>query len=176
MMASTIHLFQVDAAIGNHALGHDLQVADARFGLRAAVRLHQADDDIDALLVLHAVGIVEHVVGLAHARRGAEIDAQLGGFRLLFQNDLSHGSAHLDGMPDFIRDGYRKREAECGSVAQAAFNGDLAAQRLDQTPHQRQAEARAFFREGVEAVEDGAQPLGLNAAAGVAHRELHKVL
>jgi hypothetical protein len=28
----------------------------------------------------------------------------------------------------------------------------------------------------IEAVEDGAQPLGLDAAAGVAHRELHKVL
>ena len=61
-------------------------------------------------------------------------------------------------------------------MAQAAFHRDLAAQRLDQPPHQRQAEARALFREGIEAVEDGAQPLGLDAAAGVAHRELHEVL
>ena len=98
-----IHLFQVHAAIGNHALGNDFEVADARLGLRAAVRFHQADDDIDALLVLHAVGVVEHVVGFAHAGRGAEVDAQFGGFRLLFQYDLCHRSAHLDGMPDVFQ-------------------------------------------------------------------------
>jgi hypothetical protein len=48
-----VHLFQVDAAVGNHALGHNLQVADARLGLLAPVRFHQADHHIHALLVLH---------------------------------------------------------------------------------------------------------------------------
>ena len=76
-----VHLFQVDAAIGNHALGNDFEIADAGLGLLAPVRLDQADDDIDALLVLMQVGVVEHVVGFAHAGRGADVDAQLGGFR-----------------------------------------------------------------------------------------------
>ena len=97
-----VHLFQVDAAVGNHALGHDLQVADAGLGLLAPVGLHQADHHIHALLMLHQVGVVQHVVGLAHARRRADVDAQLGGFRLFFEDDLGHGSAHLDRMTDFV--------------------------------------------------------------------------
>jgi hypothetical protein len=40
------------------------------------MRLDQADHDIHALLA-HQVGVVEHVKGLAHARRGANVDAQL---------------------------------------------------------------------------------------------------
>jgi hypothetical protein len=101
---------------------------------------HQADYDVNSQLVLHPVGIIEHVVGFAHARRSAEINTQLGGFRLLFQNDLGHGSAHLNWMPDVTHNGYRKSESECSTVAQAALDGDLPAQRLDQTPDQRQAQ------------------------------------
>ena len=61
-------------------------------------------------------------------------------------------------------------------MAQAALDGNLSAQRLDQPADQREAQAGALLGECTEAVEDGAQPLGLDAAAGVAHRELHKVL
>ena len=39
-------------------------------------------------------------------------------------------------------------------MAQAAFDGDLAAERLDQPPHQREAQACAVVGEGIEAVED----------------------
>jgi hypothetical protein len=37
------------------------------------------------------VSIVEHVVGLADAGRGAEVDAQLGGFLVAFDLDFGHG-------------------------------------------------------------------------------------
>ena len=57
-------------------------------------------------------------------------------------------------------------------MAQAAFDGNLPAELLDQAAHQRQAQARAGVRHGIEAVKDGAQPVGLDAAPGVAHREL----
>jgi hypothetical protein len=43
-------------------------------------------------------------------------------------------------MPDVTHNGYRKSESECSTVAQAALDGDLPAQRLDQTPDQRQAQ------------------------------------
>jgi hypothetical protein len=43
------------------------------------MRLHQADDHVNALLTLHQACVVEHVVGLAHAGRRADVDAQLGG-------------------------------------------------------------------------------------------------
>ena len=46
-----VHLFKLDAAIGNHALGNDLQVADLRFGFFAAMGFDQSDHDIDALLL-----------------------------------------------------------------------------------------------------------------------------
>ena len=44
----------------------------------AAVGLDEADDDVDALLVHHAVGVLSMSIGLAHAGRRADIDAQLG--------------------------------------------------------------------------------------------------
>ena len=69
-----IHLFQVDAAIGNHPEGNDLKIANLLGGLLASVRFHQTDYHIHALLALQQ-GVVQHVVGFAHARSGAEIDA-----------------------------------------------------------------------------------------------------
>ena len=56
--------------------GHDLEVAELRGGLGPAVGLDEADDDVGAALVA-APALVEHGEGLAHARRGAEVDAQL---------------------------------------------------------------------------------------------------
>ena len=59
-------------------------------------------------------------------------------------------------------------------MAQAALDGDLSAQRFDQSANEREAEAGAI-RRCVEAAEDGWQALRLNAAAGVAHQELNFV-
>ena len=89
-----VHLVQHHRAVGNRALRDDLQVADHRLGIRALVRLHKADHHIDALLA-HQVRILEHLVGLAHARRRAKIDLQLrrlGRQRAVLQLRLSGGS------------------------------------------------------------------------------------
>ena len=136
-----VHFFQGDAAVGNLALGHDLQVTYAGRGLLAPVSFHQANHHIHALLILHPVSIVEHVIGLAHSRRGSDVYAKPGGFLLSLQFDLCHGSALLDGITDFVDDRHGKREAECGSVSQAALDGDLAAHLLDQAADQREAES-----------------------------------
>ena len=102
------------------------------------MRLHQADHHIHALLMLHQVGVVQHVVGLAHAGRRANVDAQLCGFLGFLELDLGHRSAHLDRMMHFRCNGHRERKSERRSVAQPALHGNLAAQRLHQPPGQRQ--------------------------------------
>ena len=85
-----IHFLQFDAAVGNDAQGNDFEIANARLGFFAAVRFNEPDDHIDGLLVHHAVGIVEHHVGLADAGRSADVDAQLARFLLRLQLDLGH--------------------------------------------------------------------------------------
>ena len=47
-----VHLLQLDAAIGNHALGNNFEIANLVGGLLAAMRLDEPDDHIDALLAL----------------------------------------------------------------------------------------------------------------------------
>ena len=54
---------------------HLLQLADLRDGLRPGVRLDVADHHIDALPP-QPVSLLEHVVGLADARREAQVDLQ----------------------------------------------------------------------------------------------------
>ena len=46
------------------------------FGLSAAVGLHDADDDIVAVL-LARLGLMQHLIGLADAGRGADEDSEL---------------------------------------------------------------------------------------------------
>ena len=48
MIASTSISSRIDAAIVDLAARHDLQVADLRLGVGAAVRFDEADDDVDA--------------------------------------------------------------------------------------------------------------------------------
>ena len=79
-----VHLFEIDATVGNYALRNDLQIANLICRLFAAVGLDQADDNIFALLALHQ-GVIEHVVGFADAGGCANIDAQPGGFLLAFE-------------------------------------------------------------------------------------------
>jgi len=108
--------------------GNDFEVANARPGFFAAVRFDQPDDEVDALLVPHAMGIVEHHVGLANAGCSTDVDAQLAWFLLLLQLELGHRSAHLDRMTDRFDGGNGKSEAESGAVTEAAFDSDLAAE------------------------------------------------
>ena len=73
-----VHLFQFNAAVGNDAQRNNFQVADLVCGFLTAVRLNEADHDVDALFALE-MGIAEHVVGFADAGSGAEIDARWAG-------------------------------------------------------------------------------------------------
>ena len=70
-----VHFLQHDAAVLDPPAGHLFQFADLGDGLRPAVGLHEADDHVDALPP-QPVSFLEHVVGLAHARREAKIDLQ----------------------------------------------------------------------------------------------------
>ena len=71
-----VHLLEGAFAVLDLPARHDLQVADLRRRLGAPVRLDEADDDVLAV-VAAAAPLVQHRVGLADARRGAEVDAQL---------------------------------------------------------------------------------------------------
>ena len=55
---------------------HDLQAGEHVGGVPAAVGLDEPDDDVGAALG-SAVALAEHGVGLADARRRAEVDPQL---------------------------------------------------------------------------------------------------
>ena len=70
-----VHLGERRAAVDDRAARHDLQVAEHRLGVRAAVRLDIADDDVGAA-VARRLALLEHPVRLADAGRGTEIDAQ----------------------------------------------------------------------------------------------------
>ena len=70
-----IHLFEHDAAVLDLAFRNDLEVAYLRVGVGAPVGLDEPDDDVNALAA-EGVRILEHRIGLADARRGADINAQ----------------------------------------------------------------------------------------------------
>ena len=81
-MASTSISSSVDAAILDPPPRHDLEVLQLRLGVAAAVGLDEADDDVEAARA-QRVGLLQHLVGLADARRGADVDAQPRPLRLL---------------------------------------------------------------------------------------------
>ena len=70
-----VQFLQHDAAVLDPSAGHLLQFADLGDGLRPAMRLHVTDHHVDALAA-EPVSLLQHVVGLAHARREAKIDFQ----------------------------------------------------------------------------------------------------
>ncbi len=71
-----VHFLELCPAVLHHLAGNDFETLKKRFGQRAFVGLHEADDDIcppfQAPLTL-----VEHVVGLAHPGHGTEVDAEM---------------------------------------------------------------------------------------------------
>ena len=71
-----VHLGERGAAVGDLAPRHDLQAVEQVGGVLAAVGLDEPDDDVGAALG-SAVALAEHGVGLADARRRAEVDPQL---------------------------------------------------------------------------------------------------
>jgi hypothetical protein len=86
-----VHLLQHAAPVLDLLAGHDLQVADHRLGPLAAVGFDEPDDHVGAP-VPPAAALVEHGVGLADARGGAEVDAEVAG-RL--DHAVGAGAPHL---------------------------------------------------------------------------------
>jgi len=76
-----------------------------------------------------------------------------------------------------FRDGNGQGEPERGACAEAAFDGDFSALRLDQAPHQSESETGGSAV-GVagKAAEDGTQALRFYAAAVVVDEELDAIL
>ncbi len=70
-----VHLLDGRAAIRDLAAGNDLEIAELLDRLGATVGLDDADHDVSAPL-LAAAALVEHVVCLADAGRGSEVDAE----------------------------------------------------------------------------------------------------
>ena len=72
-----VHLLHRHAAVLDRAQRHDLEIFHLRLGVRAAVGLDDADDDVEAAGA-ERVRLLQHRVGLADARRRADVDAQAG--------------------------------------------------------------------------------------------------
>ena len=70
-----VHLLERRPAVLQRGPGHDLQAVEQRAGLRAPVRLGEPHHDVGAAFG-PAVPLAEHGVGLAHARRGTQVDPQ----------------------------------------------------------------------------------------------------
>ena len=70
-----VHLLERRAAVLDACARHDLEAADLLGGLRAAVRLDEADDDVGAALGAPAT-LAEHRERLADAGSGPEVDAE----------------------------------------------------------------------------------------------------
>ena len=70
-----VHLLHRDAAVLDLAARDDLEVLELRLGVAAAVGLDEADDDVEAARA-QRVRLLQHLVGLADAGRGADVDAQ----------------------------------------------------------------------------------------------------
>ena len=81
-----IHLVDDHALIGDRQRRHDLQVADLLGGVGPAMGFHEADHHVGATL-FPAVRLLQHGVGLAYTRCGAQVDTQPALHRLLFRLD-----------------------------------------------------------------------------------------
>ena len=74
MIAVGVHLLDHDAAVLDARARNLLEPLDQRRGLGAAVRLDEAEHDLDAA-PLERLRLLEHAIGLADA--GSEADVQL---------------------------------------------------------------------------------------------------
>ena len=71
-----IHLLEPLSLVLDAPARNDLQAFEQRLGLLAAVGLDDTDDDVIAVLLAGA-GLLQHLVGLADAGRGADEDSEL---------------------------------------------------------------------------------------------------
>ncbi len=71
-----VHLLEPLALVLDAPARNDFEAFQQRFGLLAAVRLDDADDDVVAVL-LSGARLLQHLVGLADARRRTDEDLEL---------------------------------------------------------------------------------------------------
>ena len=71
-----VHLGKMCPFVFNVSAWNDFEAAQQRFGLLAAMRLDDSNDDVIAIL-LARLGLLQHLVGLADAGCGADENAQL---------------------------------------------------------------------------------------------------
>jgi hypothetical protein len=72
-----VHLLQDDPAVLHLAARNDFQVRERGFRFGTSVRFHEPHHDVYAVAA-QRVRVLDHRVGLAHARRGADVDPQAG--------------------------------------------------------------------------------------------------
>ena len=77
-----VHIFEDDAPVRQPRPGDDVEITDLRLGIGSSVGLNKADHNIVAFR-LEPAPLVEHGVGLANTRRGAEKDPQRSAPRML---------------------------------------------------------------------------------------------
>ena len=85
-----VHLLEALAFVLEAPAGHDFEALQQRFGLFASVGLHDADDNVVAVL-LSGPGLLQHFIGFADARRGTHEDLQLAEASLFAPGRLEQG-------------------------------------------------------------------------------------
>ena len=85
-----VHLLEPLAPVFDAPARNDLEPVEQRLGLLAAVRLDDADDDIVAVLLAGA-RLLQHLVGLADAGRGADENLELADAALFPARSLEQG-------------------------------------------------------------------------------------
>ena len=94
-----VHFLQDNAVVLDAAARHLFQIADLRRRFRPAMRLDEADDDVDAL-PFEPSSFLQHLVSFADAGREAEIDLQpssllsLDEAEKMFRRRFVFGSGH----------------------------------------------------------------------------------
>ena len=149
-----VHLAQGDGAVLDFLQRDSFKAVNQRRRVGASMRLDQPDDDVDALAP-HEVRVLEHAIGLADTRSGAQINTKPARLRRVVRGALSRGcscvgfqregpavglSSDLHGVAIRLSNSDGKREAKGGARAETALHRDLSALGFDQAPHQGQAQ------------------------------------
>ena len=85
-----IHFLKRLALVFDVAARNDVEALQQRFGIAAAMRFHDADDDVVAVF-LARVRLLQHFIGLAHAGSGADEDSKLADASLFPARCLKQG-------------------------------------------------------------------------------------
>ena len=85
-----VHLLEALAFVLNAPAGYDLEAIQQRFGFFAPVGLHDADDNVVAIF-LSGPRLLQHLIGLADARRGTHEYLQLAEAPLFTAGRLKQG-------------------------------------------------------------------------------------